>query len=283
MPDIKEPPNIDQKVVEDFGVEWATFDQSEVPHHELRKLFDSYFKVFPVESFSENSTGFDLGCGSGRWTKLVASRCGKLHCIDPSAKALSVAQRNLRDKTNCVFHLAGVENIPLDDDSMDFGYSLGVLHHVPDTQAAIRSCVAKLKPGAPLLLYLYYAFDNKPLWFKTVWKASDHLRRLISKSPHAVKYALSQFIAVTVYWPLSRFSALMEKMGKNVENIPLSAYRDKSFYTLRTDALDRFGTRLEKRFTRDEIRDMMEKAGLENIRFSDEVPYWCAVGCKKSS
>ena len=281
MPVIKEPYNIDQKVVEDFGVEWATFDQSEVPYQELKKSFNFYFRVFPMESFSENSTGFDLGCGSGRWAQFVAPMCKHLHCIDPSAQALDVARRNLSGQKNCSFHLAGVQNILLDDSSMDFGYSLGVLHHVPDTGAAIKSCVAKLKSGAPLLLYLYYAFDNKPLWFKTVWKSSDQFRRLISKSPHAVKYALSQLIAVTVYWPLSRFSALMEKMGKNVENIPLSAYRDKSFYTLRTDALDRFGTRLEKRFTRDEIRDMMEKAGLENIRFSDEAPYWCAVGFKK--
>ena len=273
--------NIDHKVVDDFGNEWEKFDQAPLSPDELKRLFDAYFKVFPWENVSAESEGFDLGCGSGRWAKLVESRCGKIHCIDPSAKALSVAQRNLRDNSNCIFHLAGVENIPLDDDSMDFGYSLGVLHHVPDTQAAIRSCVAKLKPGAPLLLYLYYAFDNKPWWFKAIWQASDQIRRVISKSPYPVKYVLSQFIAVTVYWPLSRMSAVIEKTGKNVENIPLSAYRDKSFYTLRTDALDRFGTRLKKRFTRNEIREMMKEAGLENVRFSDEAPFWCVVGFKK--
>lgn len=273
--------NIDHKVVDDFGNEWEKFDQAQLSPDELERLFTAYFKVFPWENVSAESEGFDLGCGSGRWAKLVAQRCGKLHCIDPSAKALSVAQRNLRDSSNCIFHLAGVENIPLDDDSMDFGYSLGVLHHVPDTQAAIRSCVAKLKPGAPLLLYLYYAFDNKPWWFKAIWQASDQIRRVISKSPYPVKYVLSQLIAVTVYWPLSRMAAVIEKTGKNVENIPLSAYRDKSFYTLRTDALDRFGTRLEKRFTRNEIREMMKEAGLENVRFSDEAPFWCVVGFKK--
>jgi len=50
---------------------------------------------------------------------------------------------------------------------------------------------------------------------------------------------------------------------------------------MRTDALDRFGTRLEQRFTRAEITRMMRDAGLENIRFSDGFPYWCAVGFKK--
>ena len=66
-------------------------------------------------------------------------------------------------------------------------------------------------------------------------------------------------------------------MGGKVADVPLSAYRNRSFYSMRTDALDRFGTRAEKRFTREQIRSMMESAGLERIAFS-EVPHWCAVG-----
>jgi hypothetical protein len=49
---------------------------------------------------------------------------------------------------------------------------------------------------------------------------------------------------------------------------------------MRTDALDRFGTRLEQRFTRDQIRAMMTAAGLIRIRFGDAIPYWTAVGFK---
>jgi hypothetical protein len=45
---------------------------------------------------------------------------------------------------------------------MDFGYSLGVLHHLPDPRAGLAACVTKLKPGAPMLVYIYYAFDNRP-------------------------------------------------------------------------------------------------------------------------
>jgi hypothetical protein len=64
-------------------------------------------------------------------------------------------------------------------------------------------------------------------------------------------------------------------------SFPLWFYRDKSFYMLRTDALDRFGTRLEQRFTRAEIESMMQAAGLERIAFSDAPPYWCAVGYRR--
>jgi hypothetical protein len=91
---------------------------------------------------------------------------------------------------------------------------------------------------------------------------------------------VSQVIAALVYYPLARVSSLLEKFGRNVANVPLSSYRDKSFYSMRTDALDRFGTRLEKRYTANEIKKMMENAGLEGIVFSDSV-YWGAVGYKR--
>jgi hypothetical protein len=50
---------------------------------------------------------------------------------------------------------------------------------------------------------------------------------------------------------------------------------------MRTDAYDRFCTRLEKRFTRIEIESMLQRAGFEAIRFSDHEPYWCALGIKR--
>jgi hypothetical protein len=50
---------------------------------------------------------------------------------------------------------------------------------------------------------------------------------------------------------------------------------------MRTDALDRLGTRLEHRFNRAQIQEMMASAGLADVRFSDASPYWCAVGIKR--
>ena len=73
----------------------------------------------------------------------------------------------------------------------------------------------------------------------------------------------------------------LERAGFSVANFPLSAYRHRSFYAMRTDALDRFGTRLERRFTRREIAGMMERAGLERIVFASGIPYWTAVGYRR--
>jgi SAM-dependent methyltransferase len=273
--------NIDHDVVAGFGDEWSRFDQSGVRSDELERMFDEYFSIFPWDVVDGGSVGFDLGCGSGRWAKLVAPRVGKLHLIDPS-EAIEVAKRNLSSFGNCEFHRAGVDEIPLPDNSCDFGYSLGVLHHIPDTEDGLRKCVEKLKPGAPFLLYLYYRFDNRPAWYRVIWKISDVFRRMISRLPHGARFAISQIIAAAVYFPLARGARLLEKLGVDVSGFPLAQYRANSFYTMRTDALDRFGTRLEKRFTKAEMQAMLERSGIDDITFA-ETAFWTAVGRKRGS
>ena len=273
--------NIDKNTVDGFGDEWSRFDQSHLPEVEQQLLFDEYFSVFPWKDISKDSIGFDLGCGTGRWAKSVAPKVKKLICIDPSS-ALDIAKRNLSNFDNCEFDSATVDEINLQDNSMDFGYSLGVLHHVPNTALGIKQCVKKLKSGAPLLLYLYYRFDNRPWWFRLIWSITDLLRRVVSKMPYRMRYLSSQIIAILIYLPLARIALFFEKCNLNVSNFPLSSYKNLSFYTMRTDALDRFGTRLEQRFTREEIEIMMQDAGLENIEFSNSKPFWVAVGYKSN-
>ncbi len=276
---IKSMDNIHLETVESFSDEWSRFDQSELHTAELRKLFDGYFTLFPWSALRQGAEGFDMGCGSGRWAKLVAPRVGWLHCVDPS-EAIRVAELALNNSQNVSFHKASVDDSGLLPASQDFGYSLGVLHHVPNTAAAIRSCAELLKSGAPFLLYLYYAFDNRPLWFRAVWRLTDLARQLIYPLPPTLKHMVTDLIATLVYWPLARLSRLIAKMGYGVSRVPLSFYRDHSFYTMRTDARDRFGTPLEQRFTRFQIEKMLLDAGFKDIRFSEGAPYWCAVGIK---
>lgn len=273
--------NIDPKTVEGFGLEWASFDQKGLSESEKKKIFDDYFGIFPWDSLRNDSVGADIGCGSGRWASVVAPKVGFLHLVDASDKALNVARNNLRDRNNCDFIHASVGELPFDDKSLDFAYSLGVLHHVPDTVAAIASISEKMKSGAPLLLYLYYAFDNKSGWYKAVWKFSDIWRQVISAMPFGAKNFVCQIIAGLVYWPLARCAKILDAIGVMPPSWPLAYYRDKTFYVMRTDALDRFGTRLEQRFTRKQIERMFQQAGMRDIRFSDQPPYWCAVGFKE--
>jgi len=273
-------PNVDAATVASFGEEWSHFAQEDLAPAEVKAMFDAYFAIFPWDRLPPAAEGFDMGCGSGRWAKRVAPRVGTLHCIDPAIEALAVARRNLADTTNTDFRHGDVESADLALGSQDFGYSLGVLHHIPDTRRALAACVRYLKPGAPFLLYLYYRFDNRPAWFRALWRVSELGRAVISMLPKRPKIVVTDVAALTVYWPLARLAKLAEAAGLAVEGMPLSYYRDLSFYTMRTDSRDRFGTPLEQRFTRAEIGEMMTAAGLTAITFSPEPPFWCAVGYK---
>lgn len=273
--------NLDKKTVDGFGREWSAFDQSELSEAEKRAIFQQYFLIFPWDELPRAAVGADIGSGSGRWASLVALRVGELHCIDPSGNALSVARKNLAALGNVHFHQASVDEMPIADGSLDFAYSLGVLHHVPDTADAIRSVAAKLKSGAPFLIYLYYAFDNRPRWYRLFWRTSDWIRRLVMRMPFPIRHVVSQVMAVTIYWPLARIARGLEYLGLLPENWPLAHYKDRTFYVMRTDALDRFGTRLEHRYTRSQITEMLEAAGFAEIRFSDSPPYWCAVAIRR--
>tara|TARA_A100001011_G_scaffold382372_1_gene452051 strand:+ start:1815 stop:2639 length:825 start_codon:yes stop_codon:yes gene_type:complete len=272
--------NLDKKTVESFGDEWSKFDQSGMSEEEGKEIFDKYFSIFPWNILPKNSTGFDMGCGSGRWAYFVASRVSHLHCVDPS-NAINVARIKLKNFKNLEFHQSSLDTVEINEQSQDFGYSLGVLHHVPDTQKAIKSCSKLLKKGAPFLLYIYYAFDNRPWWFFWLWKVTDILRRFISRLSPKLKILLTDLIAYLIYFPVARTYKILEKLKINTRKLPLSFYKDQSLYTMRTDSRDRFGTILEKRFSKSEIKEMMENADLVDIKFSANEPFWCAVGIKK--
>lgn len=272
--------NIQYQVINDFGKEWKEYNQNDLSEKELEELFYKYFKIFPFDKINKNSVGFDMGCGTGRWAKFIAPKVKKLNCIEPSKNALEVAKKNLGNYKNCLFQENNVMDNLIDTGSQDFGYCLGVLHHIPNTQLGLENCVKKLKKGAPFLLYLYYRFDNKPFWFISVWKISNFLRLIISKLPFIIKLPLTKIIAIFIYFPFAKLSLLLSKLGLDVSNIPISAYKYNSLYTMKTDALDRFGTRLEHRFTKIEIENMMKESGLINIKFSEKSPYWVAVGEK---
>ncbi len=277
--------NLDLGVARGFGREWSTFrqDDDHLSQQQRQAIFDDYFRIFPWHLLPPGGgIGLDVGCGTGRWSVLVAPRVAHLHLLDPSAEALDVAKQNLRSISNVSYHLHGVAAIPLPSRSLDFAFSLGVLHHVPDTAAAIAAIADKLKPNAPFLIYLYYALDNRPIWYRLLWQATNAARFVVSRLPHPLRLVFSQIVATLIYWPLARLARLLAWLGRSSTPLPLAYYADKSFYVMRTDAYDRFCTRLERRFGRGEIELMLVRAGFKEIIFSDRPPFWCAVGIKST-
>lgn len=271
--------NIDMVTVEAFGDEWTKFNH--FSNDEILSIAQKhYFDIVPV-AYLKNKHVLDVGCGTGRWTKYVAMTAATVDAIDPSL-AIQSAAKLLTSCNNVRLSVASVNDMPFGNDTFDFVFSLGVLHHIPDTAMAMKKCVEKLKPNGYFLTYLYYRFDNRGILFKSIFNVSDLIRKFISKQPNALKNLLCDCIAFTIYMPFIFAGKLLKKIGlsKLVKNIPLHFYIDKTFNVIKNDARDRFGTPLEQRFTKAEIKKMMENAGLTDIIFSENEPYWHAIGKK---
>jgi SAM-dependent methyltransferase len=270
-----------ERTIASFGQEWERFHRFD--EEELQRIGAEYFDIVPPELYGPHVVALDLGCGSGRWTRWLAPRVGRVEAIDPSEAVLHAARVHA-DLPQVRWTRAGVDEIPFAEGTFDLIVCLGVLHHVPDTAGALRKAVRHLKPGGHLLLYLYYALDGRGPLYRLLHRLSEVMRRAISAMPGAVKRLVCDLIAFAVYLPLrtlARGARAMDPAGRWWHRLPLSYYHDKSLTILRNDALDRFGTPLEQRFTRAEMRAMMEAAGLTDIVFSGRAPYWHALGRRR--
>jgi SAM-dependent methyltransferase len=272
--------NIDPKTVSSFGEEWNAFHG--FSESDIIISGDKYFDIVTDEMLNKESLVIDIGCGSGRFIKYLKGRYKKIVGLDPSS-AIFVADNLLGEDGSIELVQASTDNIPYPDSYFDFGYSLGVFHHIPDTQKALSDSVKKIKPGGYFLLYLYYSLDNRSFLFKLLFHISNAVRLVVSKLPARIKKFVCDVLAVVFYMPFVGLCRLLKVIGipqRIRRKIPLQAYEDQSFYIIRNDSLDRFGTSLEQRFSRAETKEMMENAGLTQVNFSERIPYWHAVGKK---
>lgn len=270
--------NIDRQVVSDFGREWKAFDYSSAETEESLDLqFQAYVAPIDLKRFSNSSSiAADFGAGSGRWTSRFSPYFKIIYAVEPSDGASKVLRAKFKDeaRVKILQESVGANSIP--NGSLDLAVSLGVLHHIPDTALAISDIAKKIKPGGDFLCYLYYRLEEKPFFYRFIFAITNVIRNFISRSPYPVKRMFSKLIAVFIYLPLARFSRLLHRAGRNINNVPLHHYKDMPFYMLANDALDRFGTRLEQRFNKEEIADMLSKAGFDmsTLKFSDGEPFW---------
>ena len=281
----KRDENIDQGVIDSFGHEWATFDYGETETAEaLDTQFEAYCAPINLSYFDpKNSIAADFGAGSGRWAARLVPYFSLVYALEPSDGANKV----LRDKFSAEVKIVvlketvGANSIPLE--SLDLAMSLGVLHHIPDTGLAIKDVSLRIKPGGMFLCYLYYNLENKPTFYKLIFKAVNTVRKVISVLPQRIKQIVTSAIAALIYWPLARLSKIISRFGINTSNIPLHHYADMPFVMLANDALDRFGTTLEQRFSKAQIAEMLRDADFDipTLKFSDSEPFWTFTVIKK--
>jgi 2-polyprenyl-3-methyl-5-hydroxy-6-metoxy-1,4-benzoquinol methylase len=250
---------VKQLTADSFAYEWEQFGAL---REEWAKNFADYMQPHSPESLADREV-LDVGTGSGRHSFQAARSGARVVAVDLGA-SIDVARRNLPSSVLTV--QADAEALPFAPESFDIVMSIGVLHHLPDPDRALRSITRYARPGGHVHVYLYWMPEQG--WHRRVLSLVTALRRVTVRLPHRILhvlcYPLAAALLVAVVAPYRSLRRRPRGRGLAAA-LPLKTYADYPFSVLVNDQFDRFSAPLERRYTSDEVRDALSAAGLEDV------------------
>lgn len=241
-----------------FGYEWTHFQDW---RQSGETNFSDYFQGLDLPGLRACRV-LDGGCGMGRHARQIARFAGEVAAVDFSG-AIDQAARNTADVDNVDCVQADLRRLPFADGAFDFAYSLGVLHHLDDTEDALRQIVRKLRPGGRLRIYLYW---KKHGWQGAILRAVTGVRVLTTRMPFPLLRIGCAFLSVVLFAMIVAPYRLLTIVGvRRHEHWPLFVYSKYPFNVLYNDQFDRFSAPLEKRYDAEEVEDLLARVGLEGV------------------
>jgi SAM-dependent methyltransferase len=239
---------------ESFGEQWNWFDDTQLDRPDEKRV-ESRESFFQKTGFSQEeldgSRVLDVGCGMGRFAEVAAAHGAEVVGVDLSV-AVEAAQRNLGELPNTAFIQADVFDLPLRPESFDLIYSIGVLHHTPDTRAAFAQLPKLLKPGGRIAIWVYSS--EGPRWYLT----AELYRRATTRMDDKRLLKLCRAVA-----PLGRL--YRTRFGKYLMPLlPVSKHPDPEWRVL--DTFDWYAPKFQWKHRWREVEGWFEAEGLEEIR-----------------
>jgi ubiquinone/menaquinone biosynthesis C-methylase UbiE len=104
-----------------------------------------------------NKDVLEVGCGIATDGTRFADAGARYTGVDATESAVQLARHRFEQAgLPGEFGVADATGLPFPDNSFDLVYSHGVMHHIPDTQAAIQESHRVLRPGGTLLVMVYH-------------------------------------------------------------------------------------------------------------------------------
>jgi ubiquinone/menaquinone biosynthesis C-methylase UbiE len=187
-----------------------------------------FSRLIPYDELAGKDV-LEIGCGTGVHARLLAEAGARLSAVDLTPTAIGLTQRRLElAGLSADVREADAEQLPYDDDSFDFVWSWGVIHHSENTDRVIEEIARVLRPGGRLALMVYHR-NSMTFWLNYVayrgvvrggllHEGPDELANRWSDGVIARHYTCRGFTAALAPW----FEEIRtEVMGQLGEAIPL--------------------------------------------------------------
>jgi SAM-dependent methyltransferase len=166
-----------------------------------RYALEPYIEPFADFGSAREATVLEVGVGLGADHQRFAESGARLCGIDLSARAIAHARRRLAlFGLDSALLVGDAERLPFADAAFDLVYSWGVIHHSPDTPAAVAEIHRVLRPGAVAKIMIYHRLSlvGFMLWLRYAlarlrpWTSLDRIYARYLESPGTKAYSRRQ-------------------------------------------------------------------------------------------
>ena len=143
-----------------FGYQWNRFKLEQIDSANGTGLSEQrfYSETGWSPEWLRGKWVLDAGCGAGRFLDVATKSGAEVVGVDISS-AIDAAKANLAGRKNVHFVQASIFDLPFRAGAFDACYSIGVIQHTPEPQAALRALPKVLKPGGHIAVTIY---ERKP-------------------------------------------------------------------------------------------------------------------------
>ncbi len=192
---LNETKSIEEKTSDVYTSLWKSFDKKTL-YEESKELILKRMSKEVIEKTITGKTVLDMGCGSGRYSLGLSSLgAKKVTGVDISEKAYSQSVLIAKEENLDVdFMEANFLELPFEDESFDFVFSNGTLHHSSSIEKSLGQLNRVLKKGGNSFIYLYATGG-------IFWDTRDVMRRVFSNIPQDY----TNTVLGTIGMPSNRF------------------------------------------------------------------------------